>query len=537
MPDQKWPENLWAKLNIVGGRGGGAFNLIGQAGSRVKSLRVNSNPKGKKFLRGVSVTFSDGKTETAGIQDGPSQEFTFEDGEKVKELKLWGDGTGIRTGRILFTTNKDKTFDFGQDTEGQDEFPMDIGSGYLIGFTGRCGDEIDCMSSVFLKPAKKVIIDKIEYPTLDSSIDDLLTPENLQREEGRWEGAPYVFKFTGSESRTSTKTWNNKVTTEFGLEATWKAGVPLVAHVETKATFKQGYQHDWGHTDSNTTMLQWNTEHKIDNEKQAVACTATIYKANMDIEYTGMLNLTMGDDQTFTFPTKGTLEQVLFSKVIVSAKYLNAAAGASKDSGSAVAGESRSLEDDTQDADDRNQEREEDPSEEKEEEVERQQTGDEDESAEVDEDTPEDEVDHGENEEDDQQEDLSDENGEGLEEETEDQENEIKDDTAEIDEDQEVNEGGDQQDDVADDDNEEVEEEAENDDGEEVEGDAQNDDDEGVEEKAENDDGEEDNEDETAEEGDEATQEDENDSAVADTETEEETGMGVDARPQGIKVA
>jgi Jacalin-like lectin domain len=322
MSGQKWPQNLWQNLNTVGGSGGNPFEIVGQTESNVTKLRIYKNPSGKTSLQGIHVTFSDGQEGTAGKTSGPSQDHIFESGEKITAMTLWGDGVGSRTGRIQFTTNKKKNFDFGQNTDGQSSFPTEVGSGFLIGFVGNAGDEIDFMGAVFLKQSKKAFVDDIKYPDLDFTGDQGLTLKTLQTINAQWNGKPYVFRFTGSETETTTTTWNSKFTIEFGVEVSVKAGVPLIVEGELKVSLKLGGQFDWGGSNSKAVGLQWNTEHKIDTPDDAVKCTAACYQGKMDIKYTGTYHLVMDDDQTFAFPTEGTLEQVVFSEVNVSVEQL-----------------------------------------------------------------------------------------------------------------------------------------------------------------------------------------------------------------------
>ena len=278
-----------------------------------------------------------------------------------------------------------------QDTKGQTSYATDVGSGLLIGFMGRFDAKINCLAAVFLKPMETTYVDNIKYPNLDLADTSSLTLRTLATAEPQWNGSPYVFKFSGTETDQTITTFNNKMGFEMGVEVTYKAGVPT-AMWETKVGLKMSYAHDWGHSTSKSAGLTWNTEHKIEKPEDAIKCTAAVYEGKLDIKYTGNFHVVTKDDGTFAFPTKGTLQQVAFSKVLVSVEQL---AGSGKDA------EKRSLED---------PEEQNGPAERKSDE-----DGVDHEITEVDEDTPAGEADDAETEEAGQQEDPADDDVEEIE--------------------------------------------------------------------------------------------------------------------------
>lgn len=229
MAVEKWPQETWQKLNVVGGSGGKEVQLIGRGGTFVKKIRVYKNKVAStKSLRGIDVTFTDDENEKAGALNEDGIDFFFEPGEKVKAMTLWGNGKGTRTGRIWLETSKGRTFDYGMNTKGQNSYATDVGSGLLIGFMGRFDAEINCLAAVSLKPIETLYVDNIKYPNLDLADTSSLTLRTLATAEPQWNGRPYVFRFTGNESDQTTTTFNNKMGFEMGVEVTYKAGVPLI---------------------------------------------------------------------------------------------------------------------------------------------------------------------------------------------------------------------------------------------------------------------------------------------------------------------
>ena len=198
----------------VGGDGGQGFVLCAKIGALVKTIGAWKHADGIQSLTGIHFDYTDGTHAEAGGKTGTYQEFTFLPGEYVSKMSLWGNGVGTRTGRIQFSTNRNNTFDFGQDTGRQTEFPMDVGSGYFVGCGGSAGDEIDMLIPTFLASGATVTIDNVNYVDDVSSIaNKSLNLISLQEESYPWNGSPYNYSFTGSRMESTTTTWGEMKST------------------------------------------------------------------------------------------------------------------------------------------------------------------------------------------------------------------------------------------------------------------------------------------------------------------------------------
>ncbi|KAK3686159.1 Jacalin-like lectin domain-containing protein [Podospora appendiculata] len=148
-----WPQSYWAGTHQIGGSGGTPFNLVAEQGTYVQRIRFCWNDN---YLRGIRLTYRNGAQAVTGREEGSCNSYTLNEAktELIRSMTLWGDGKGSKAGRVRFVTSLGVTYDVGKkNTDGQEEFHMDVGSGVLLGFIGRSGLDIDKLSPVFLRSA------------------------------------------------------------------------------------------------------------------------------------------------------------------------------------------------------------------------------------------------------------------------------------------------------------------------------------------------------------------------------------------------
>jgi hypothetical protein len=265
-----WDGNLCIPRHLIGGPTGVPFTIVGQAGTVVTKIRVHRANKDAdtQFLRGIKIYYSDGTSASAGRLDDEYNEFEFQGDERITSMTLWGNGIGTRTGRIRFNTDKGNEFSYGQDTSGQDEFAMEIGSGILIGFAGNEGFDIDKLGPIFLKPLKDIRVENVKYPKIKSNQG--LSMQTLKQSEATWNGEPYKFTFRGAEERMSTTTWNFKFATSLAVGIKVMAGIPLLGEAGIETTWTTGIERENGRSESKKTTLSWETVHEIKGAGDAI---------------------------------------------------------------------------------------------------------------------------------------------------------------------------------------------------------------------------------------------------------------------------
>ena len=151
-------------LEIIGGGGGLGFEFTGRDnGATLKKIGV---AVGGWQIKAVRAELTDGRVQTFGNAVTFS-EFTFELGESITKLSLWGNGAGTRLGGIRFWTSSKREF-FAHMTEWplKIEYSIDVGSGVCLGLEGRSGGEIDKMGFLFINAIKSSVLTDMTYPSL-----------------------------------------------------------------------------------------------------------------------------------------------------------------------------------------------------------------------------------------------------------------------------------------------------------------------------------------------------------------------------------
>ena len=149
---------------VIGGQGGSAFDFDGlYNGATLKKIAV---AVGGWQIKAVRAELSDGREQSYG-EANTFQEFTFELGERITKLSLWGNGAGTRLGGIRFWTTSGREFFAKMTSWGlKTEYSIDVGSGVCLGLAGRSGADIDSMGFVFIRAIKSTVLTDIIYPDL-----------------------------------------------------------------------------------------------------------------------------------------------------------------------------------------------------------------------------------------------------------------------------------------------------------------------------------------------------------------------------------
>lgn len=237
---------------LIGGRGGSTkFDEYRfQTGIMLQRVGVWHN---SSCLRGLRFTWTDGTSQMYGSTAGQWNEIIFAPGELCRELVLWGNGIGTRTGRIKIVTGK-QTFEWGKNVSGQDAYPMNVGSGLLVGFKGACGADIDRLSPLFLKLMSS-LTSNVKYSSFP---DGGITPEQLdvQTFDARNRGT-YHWEFSGTKTRVVSNTWSQSSNFAFGMSMKIKAGIPEVASIETGAEWSMSNTSTHSTTETQERELKW----------------------------------------------------------------------------------------------------------------------------------------------------------------------------------------------------------------------------------------------------------------------------------------
>ena len=137
---------------LIGGTGGRPMkiNKGGKKGKRIIKIIMWAKPR---ELRGVEIILASGcngygqRRYMCGTRTGYVRIFNFAYGERITQLKVWGNEQCARAGRVTrvyFKTNKGRRFSIGQ-AKGYPYIPH-IGRGIPGGMLFRCGGAVDALA-------------------------------------------------------------------------------------------------------------------------------------------------------------------------------------------------------------------------------------------------------------------------------------------------------------------------------------------------------------------------------------------------------
>ncbi|XP_030222191.1 aerolysin-like protein [Gadus morhua] len=301
-------------LEIIGGGGGTEFTFNGlENGATLKKIGV---AVGGWQIKAVRAELTDGRVQTFG-QGHNFSEFTFEPGESITKLSLWGNGNGTRLGGIKFWTSSEREFfkymnDWGLKTE----YSIDVGSGVCLGLEGSCGGDIDRMGFLFINAIKSSVLTDITYPSL-VNYTPLVNKEYIKSLEYKnGTTAEEEDKFTYSRSVTKSTTWSttNKFETTFSLTVT--AGIPNVAEVSAGFSLTEGAEQTSSMTKEETITESDEVTVTVKPGK-TVKVEASVGRAVIELPYSATLKITCLNGSELQFQTTGNYNGVAYTAVTV----------------------------------------------------------------------------------------------------------------------------------------------------------------------------------------------------------------------------
>jgi hypothetical protein len=305
--------DVFAPMQAIGGRGGDAFLFYG--GTNGTLLLKIGVWVGEWMVKAVRIWLTDGTTQTFGNPSGPYKEFSFQPGERMTRLSLWGNGKGSRLGWIEFSTDKGTTFSHGMtDWKRHQEYPIDIGSGICCGVFGSAGSDIDNMGFVFLKKIRSSRLTDVTYPTLGLQMAAIQPKVISSQEFHNTTQREQTESFSVEETTTRKSSWSITAALEYSYTSKVEAGIPEVATVGAESTWKVSV--------SGTYAKEFTKEDKKSYEfpvvcppNARVKATATIKEGTLSIPYQGVIEVVLETGDSFRYPVEGTYEGISCSNV------------------------------------------------------------------------------------------------------------------------------------------------------------------------------------------------------------------------------
>jgi hypothetical protein len=332
-----WDQGLCVRPTGIGAPNGGApFTILGSAGSSVRRLRVYRNNGKDGYLRGIVAFFSDGSDQRGGVRKDQFSELALDDGEFLTGMTLWslsrslsrsGSSAAPRVARIDITTNQ-RTWGYGVDnTDKLSAKAVNIGSGVLVGFQGRAGDDLDQLAPIFLKPLSDSRVDDIVFDPIGDT--DGLRLVTLRQGSALWNGTDYSWTFSGTESRDASTTFTSGSSNGLSLTTTFSASIPRVMDTGLSAGWSSGRTESHERKSGTSTSLSWSTTISLSEDNPAVECSAMVWEGRLNIGWSGVQTVT-ADGSSVSFPVSGTLLHVAYGKVETVCRPLGAKARVAK---------------------------------------------------------------------------------------------------------------------------------------------------------------------------------------------------------------
>ncbi|XP_065134515.1 aerolysin-like protein [Paramisgurnus dabryanus] len=305
-------------VGLIGGNGGNPFSFTGESnGASLEKIWVWVVDSRVKAVR---AWLTDGSDKTFGNPDGSYHEYTFQPGELITSLSLWGNGMGTRLGAIKFKTNRGGEFFAKMTSWGlKTEYPMNVGSGFCLGIQGNCGSDIDNMGFVFLNKVQSILLTNVKYPTLSEMTPQVVVEEITSSSYKNETSTSQEQTIESSKKITKTCSWSNttSVSATFSMEVT--AGILGTAEVTTGFSFTVGTENTYSKEETEERTETKSFKIVIPPQKK-VDVLVTIGRCSFDVPYTGTMKVTTNDGAVLTYETRGQHKGVTYTEIRVSTK-------------------------------------------------------------------------------------------------------------------------------------------------------------------------------------------------------------------------
>ena len=321
----------YVKVKIIGNLLGGVFFSFfgGSYGRMMNKIRVSA---GKWEITAVKIWMTDGTSAQFGKPFGLHKEFSFQPGELIKSMSLWGNGTGkrfswpskknARLGAIKFKTNKGNEF-FTKMTarslNQENRNLIDVGSGVCVGVMGRHGDGIDRIGFQFIKPLMESRMIDIDYPSIGSEKANVRMTDLKSMTYNNRLDSEQTFSLAVTDTISKRQNWSVTGGLESVCNVSVTAGIPEVFSTTAGWELKVSVSGTYETENTKTKEETWNFPVTVP-PKTKVLASISIGKADINIPYTGNIVMTTTDGSELTYAVKGTYTGVSYTNVMVDIK-------------------------------------------------------------------------------------------------------------------------------------------------------------------------------------------------------------------------
>ena len=204
---------------IIGGSGGAACSFSSDGNAVLEKIGVWLSGR---QIKAMKIWLSNGQSRQFGNPSGPYKECSFQPGETITEMSLWGNGNGTRLGAIAFKTKNQEFLAKMTKWPLKQRYPIDVGSGICVGVEGRSGADIDAMGFKFIKPISKAVMMDMEYPTIATEKPNVAITEFETVQYNNPADKEAMYTYTKSHEVTTKQKWEVTAAIEFTYHASVK---------------------------------------------------------------------------------------------------------------------------------------------------------------------------------------------------------------------------------------------------------------------------------------------------------------------------
>jgi len=296
--------NWYADAWLIGGSGGASGQTQNWNAGPIKTLEVWA---GGSSLRGIKITHWDGTQYSLGQLTDQHSSFTFNPGETVTSCSLWGNGAGTRHGGFRLRTSQGREYfphmySWGLKTE----YPVPVGSGFMVGANWRAGNDIDAFGFVFVNDVSRVAITNMNYGNAAKG-ESPGQPQVLavgKTDFKNTTSAPATYQLSATQTFTATDSFTNEFGISVGAEFGFEGGVPLIGASSAKVTLNTSYKFSKTHSSSSTIGLGWSVTPTCPPRTWCFG-TAALSTWSKDLAYTGTMKYYLTNGLTYWHPIRG----------------------------------------------------------------------------------------------------------------------------------------------------------------------------------------------------------------------------------------
>ena len=321
----------------TGGHGGHVFLINNSISDFVKGIRIRALTFwcNGEFMKGCEIKLTNNETHMVGHKDGRSEEFYFEDDERLTSLKLWnskkeglpggwgfpGLEGGIRIDRLFgveWTTSANRNYSMRvNNVFGNPISTPDVGTGILVGVFGKAAADIDSFGFAMLRKIKNAELVNFTYPGL-STAHVLTKPSSTKtiqydNSDGDLEQS---FTFSGEMTTETSSTFSITSSFNLGIEYSISASIPLLADLSATVKMDIGQSTTRETTKKDIKTKSFSFPVKVPPRKKVLAI-ATLYTGKIDLPFEAKMIYHLETGHDVTVDIKGQYSGVDSDKVMV----------------------------------------------------------------------------------------------------------------------------------------------------------------------------------------------------------------------------